>query len=90
MRVAPAPTLTAGYLRAGTKIIYLCFPSSSGTESASNTGDVAGTAGLIPGLGRSPGEGNGNPLQNSCLGNPMDRGAWRATVHGVAKELDTT
>ena len=42
-------------------------------------------AGLIPGLGRSPGEGNGNPLQYSCLENPMDRGAWRATVHGIAK-----
>ena len=40
---------------------------------------------LIPGSERSPGEGNGNPLQYSCLGNPMDRGAWRATVHGVAK-----
>ena len=42
-------------------------------------------AGSIPGLGRSPGEGNGNPLQYSCLGNLMDRGAWRATVHGVAR-----
>ena len=41
-------------------------------------------------LGRSPGEGNGNPLQYSCLGNPMDRGDWQATVHGVTKELDTT
>ena len=41
--------------------------------------------GLIPELGRSPGEGNGNPLQYSCLGNPMDRGAWWATVHGVTK-----
>ena len=41
--------------------------------------------GSIPGLGRSPGEGNGNSLQYSCLGNPMDRGAWWATVHGVAK-----
>ena len=40
---------------------------------------------LIPGLGRSPGKGNGNPLQYSCLGNPMDRGAWQATVHGVAE-----
>ena len=48
-----------------------------------NTGDT----GSIPGSGRSPGEGNGNPLQYSCLGNPMNRGAWRATV--VAKELDT-
>ena len=51
-----------------------------------NTGDV----GLIPGLGRSPGEGNGNPLQYSCLGNSIDRGAWQVTVHGVSKESDTT
>ena len=42
-------------------------------------------SGSIPGSGRSPGEGNGNPLQSSCLGHPMDRGAWRATVHGVTK-----
>ena len=41
--------------------------------------------GWIPGSGRSPGEGNGNPLQYSCLENPMDRGAWRATVHGVTE-----
>ena len=53
-----------------------------------NAGDT-GDAGSIPGLGRSPGGGNGNPLQSSCLENPRDRGAWRATVHGVAK-LDTT
>ena len=52
-----------------------------GTESACNAEDV----GLIHGSGKSPGEGNGNPLQYSCLGNPMDRGAWRATVHGVTK-----
>jgi len=44
--------------------------------------------GLIPGLGRSPGEGNGNPLQHPSLGNPMDKGSWPALVHGVAKELD--
>ena len=44
-----------------------------------------GNLGLIPGSGRSPGEGNGNPLQYSCLGNPMDRGAWRAIGHGVTK-----
>ena len=50
----------------------------------------AGEAGSIPGLGRSPGGGHGNPLQYSCLGNPMDRGVWWATVHGVAKESDTT
>ena len=45
-----------------------------------------GDAGWIPGSRRSPGGGNGNPLQYSCLGNPMDRGAWQATSHGVAKE----
>ena len=45
----------------------------------------AGDVGSIPGLGRSPGEGNGNPLQYSCLENSMGRGAWQATVHGVAK-----
>ena len=49
--------------------------------SARNARDL----GSIPGLGRSPGEGTGNPLQNSCLENPMDRGAWWATVHRVAK-----
>ena len=50
----------------------------------------AGDMGSVLGLGRSPGGGNGNPLQYSCLGNPMDRGAWWATVHGVTKELGTT
>ena len=54
---------------------------SDGKESACNAGDP----GLIPGTGRSPGEGNGNPLQYSCPENPMGRGAWWATVHGVAK-----
>ena len=63
------------------------FPSGSVVK---NPPASAGDEGSIPGLGRSPEEGNGNPLQYSCLGNPMDRGAWRATVHGVAKELDTT
>ena len=62
------------------------FPLSSvGTESTCNAGDL----GLVPGLGRAPGEGNGNPLQYSCLENPMDRGAWQATVHGL-QELDST
>ena len=55
----------------------------SDNEPATNVGD--GDVGLISGLGRCPGIGNGNPLQYSCLGNPMDRGAWGATVHGVAK-----
>ena len=49
-----------------------------------NAGNVR-DLGSIPGLGKSPGAGHGNPLQYSCLGNPMDRGAWRATVHGVTK-----
>ena len=53
---------------------------------ARQTGDT----GSIPGSGRSPGEGHSNPLQYFCLENPMERGAWRATVHGVAKESDTT
>ena len=58
------------------------FPSGSdGKASAYNMGDP----GSFPGLGRSQAEGNGNPLQYSCLENPMDRGAWEATVHGVAK-----
>ena len=61
---------------------YGDFPHSTvGKESACNAGDL----GSIPGLGRSPGEGNGNPLQYSCLENPMDRGAWQVIVHGVAK-----
>ena len=50
-----------------------------------NTGDIR-EVGSVPGLGRSPGEGNGSPLQCSCLDNPMDRGAWRATVHGVTRD----
>ena len=58
-------------------------------ESTCNAGD-AGDVSSIPLLGRSPGEGNGNPLQYSCLENPMDRGAGRATVHGVAQESDMT
>ena len=58
------------------------FPSGSdGKESACNGGDL----GLIPGLGRSPGEGNGYPLQYSGLENSMDRGGWQTTAHGVAK-----
>ena len=58
----------------------------SGRESACQAEDT----GSIPGSGRSPGGRNSNPLQYSCLGNPMDRGAWRATVHEVTKEMYTT
>ena len=53
----------------------------SGKEPVCNAGDTA----LIPGLGRSPRERNGNPLKYSCLGNPLDRGGWQAIVHGVSK-----
>ena len=55
-----------------------------GKEAACNAGDTGGTV-SIPGLGRSPGVGNDNPLQSSCLEKPMDRGTWWATVHWVAK-----
>ena len=54
-----------------------------------NIGDTR-DAGSIPGSGRSPGVGNGNPLHYYCLQNPMDKGAWQTTVHGVTKELDMT
>ena len=63
------------------KALYIFPCSSVGKESACNAGDP----GLIPGSGRSPGEGNGNPLQYSCMENPMNRGPWQATVHGVAR-----
>ena len=64
-----------------------CFPGGSGVKKLpANAGD----SGLIPGSGRSPGEGNGKPLQYSCWENPVDRGAWLATAHGVTKEWDMT
>ena len=66
------------------RLCHVGFPGGSdGKEFAPSAGDL----GLIPRLGRSPGKGSGNPLQYSCLGNWMDRGAWWATVHGVAKSL---
>ena len=60
-------------------MVFLQIPV--GKEPVCNAGDL----GSIPGSGRSPGEGSGNPLQYSCLENPMDRRAWRATVHGVTR-----
>ena len=69
------------------RYVDLGFPSSSDSkESACNAGDL----GSIPGLGRSPGEGNGNPLQYSCLENPMDGGAWRASSPWGPKESEST
>ena len=66
------------------------FPGDSVVKNLPvNAGDIR-DVGLIPGLVRSLGGGHGNPLQYSCLENPMDRGAWWATVHGVTKESDTT
>ena len=70
------------------KYIHGLLQWLSGKEFACNTGEV-GNPDLIPGLGRSPGGGHGNPLQDSCLEHPMGRGASWATVHGVA-ESDTT
>ena len=61
-----------------------CFVFPGGSDGKASACD-AGDLGLIPGLGRSPGEGNGTPLQYSCLENSMDQGAWWAAVHGVAK-----
>ena len=61
------------------------FPGGSDDKDSAHT---AGDPGSIPGSGGSPEEGNGNPLQYSCLGNPTDRGAWWAPVHGVAKDSD--
>ena len=66
-------------------IISLGYPGGSVVK---NPPANAGDTGLIPGLGRSPSKGNCNPLQYSCLENPMDRMDWQATVHGVVKELD--
>ena len=85
--------LNVAYLRSqinlvSTETLVLCIkqkrlPWWLSEESTYSAGDM----GLIPGLGRSPGKGNGNPLQYSCLGNPMNRGDWRATVLGVSKRV---
>ena len=72
------------YLSIYLGVLIMGFPSDSMVKNpTANAEDV----GLIPGLGRSFREGNGNPLQYFCLGNPMDRGAWQATVHGVTKRI---
>ena len=67
------------------KYAFINFPGFTGGSVVKNLPANTGNAGLIPGLGRSHGYGNGNPFQYSCLGNPMDRGAWQATIHEVAK-----
>ena len=101
MYVCIYPYLEWGFWRQG-----LCLSSTYGlwvqyiewvysmaslvAQSVKNLPAGAGDMGSIPGSGRSPGEGNGNPFQSSCLGNPMDRRTWQATVHGVTKESDTT
>ena len=66
------------------------FPGGSVVKNPPANAGATGDAGLIPGSGRSPEEGNGNPVQYSCLGIPMDRRTWKATVHEVAKEIDAT
>ena len=92
--IFPFPCLTHQQYRLGliTKYLFNTFTLSLLLFMLLHCGSVvknlpasAGDAGSIPGLGRSPGEGNGNPLQYSCLENPMERGAWRGAVHGVPK-----
>ena len=74
--------MSCAHFSTGLMSLFLGLPcSSNGKESACNAGDP----GLIPGSGRSSGEGNGNPLQYSCLENLMDRGTWRATVCRIAE-----
>ena len=70
------------------KVLFYSIQALPGGSEVKASACNAGDLGSIPGLGRSPGEGNGNPLQYSCLENPMDRGAWWATVRGVT-ESDT-
>ena len=84
----PPPMVLSVFFQENANNKYLGFSGGGSVvkNMPANTGDL----GLIPEWGRSFGEGNGNPLQYACLGNPMDRGTWRATVRVVAKELDTT
>ena len=69
-------------------LLYYLLRGFPGGSVVKNLPDNVGDVGQIPGLVRSPGEGNGNPFQYSCLGNPKDRGAWWATVHGITRESD--
>ena len=71
------------------KWVISAYKSFLGGSVVKNLPANSGDTGSILGLARFPGEGNGNPLQDSCLGNTMERGAWRATAHGVVKESDT-
>ena len=86
----PQPAHTSSLLKSRYRSFYCHFRASQAQHFPGGSGGKAsvynaGDPGSIPGSGRSPGEGNGNPLQYSCLENPMDRAAWSATVHGVAK-----
>ena len=81
--------ISDAYLR-NLKLLFLGFPSGSVVKNLPANVEDTEDKGSIPGLGRSSGEGYGNLLQYSCLRNPMDSGAWSATVHGVTKESDST
>ena len=84
--IIKAAMITAIIIKPYIRIVGASLNGSMGKNLPANLGD----AGSISGPGRSPGEGNEYPFQYSCLENPMDRGAWQAIVHGVAKESDTT
>ena len=80
--------VTLGHSIKSRKLTLLCPLGFPGGSIVKNPAANAGDMGLIPGLGRSSGEGNGSPLQYSCLEKPTERGAWRAAIHGVAKESE--
>ena len=84
-KVPPAYTQPHGCKILYIRYIVMNFPGGSVVKNLSAKAGDAGYVGSTPGLGRSSGEGNGNPLQYSCLGNPMDRGTWWVTVQGVKK-----
>jgi len=95
LSIQPSMHLTVIYISAFASIhpssMCVCMYLSDflGGSVVKNPPAVAGDMGSVPGSGRSPAKGNGNPLQYSCLGNPMGRGTWWATVHGFAKEYDS-